>query len=268
VTIAVTGSLRTGVWQAHRDRVPAGRLLLVERPDGRRYLVPREADRASLEALLAVALPDLADTELRIEVGDDDGHSDPCATHGFVVERREHHLSLSTGGAADLAAATPVPDDVEVLPVDAVPVTDLAALDEELRQDVPGTDGWRSDPAALRAELDDAATDPATYLVARDVAVDRCVGLVRVWWNPGGPRLGLVGVVRTHRRRGLALALTARVLAVVAERNLPGVATEVDARNTASLALCERFSPVRTGDSLTFLRQPRPYGHPSCHGCS
>jgi RimJ/RimL family protein N-acetyltransferase len=268
VTIVVTGSLQTRTWQAHREGSPAGRLLLVERPDHRRYLVPRETDDGTLAALLDAALPALADTELRIEVGDGDGHADPLADHGFVVERREHCLSLSTAGAADLASATPIPDDVEVVPVDAVPVTDLAALDEELRQDVPGTDGWHSDPATLRTELADAAADPATYLVAREATADRCVGLVRVWWNPGGPRLGLVGVLRTHRRRGLALALTARAFAVVADRHVPRVATEVDAGNTASLALCRRFAPVWGGDTLTVLRQPCPSDHPSRDGCS
>ena len=78
-----------------------------------------------------------------------------------------------------------------------------------LRQDVPGSDGWRNDPATFAEQLRaDPQFDPATYLIA----VDRSgayAGLVRIWIRTAGPRLGLVAVRPAYRRQGLAMALLA-----------------------------------------------------------
>lgn len=62
----------------------------------------------------------------------------------------------------------------------------LRALDDELRQDVPGIDGWRWDEAGFRAETyDSPAYDLATYLVAVRRDGRGCAGLARVCNQPG-----------------------------------------------------------------------------------
>jgi ribosomal protein S18 acetylase RimI-like enzyme len=115
----------------------------------------------------------------------------------------------------------------------------LMRLDDALRQDVPGTDGWRWPEAAdfREATFRDGAYDPATYLVAVADTPGEYVGLARVWWKLTSPRLGMIAVLPAYRRRGIARALLAEVLAVVHERGQPEVFTEVDDRNVASRSL-------------------------------
>ena len=68
-----------------------------------------------------------------------------------------------------------------------------------------------------RSPLDDApGVDPRA--VALDEGSGEYVGIARVWMRPDLPRLGLIGLARTHRRRGIATALLAHVFCVLAER--------------------------------------------------
>jgi ribosomal protein S18 acetylase RimI-like enzyme len=131
----------------------------------------------------------------------------------------------------------------------------LRELDDQLKQDVPGADGWRWDRQGFRAETYDAPDfDPATYLVAVEQATGRYAGLARVWNRPSGPRLGLVGVARPYRRRGLARSLLAQAFAVLHRRGEPEVVAEVDVTNTASNSLLTSLGARRTGGSLELIR--------------
>ncbi len=95
----------------------------------------------------------------------------------------------------------------------------LRLLDDALRGDIPGTGGWRSTPEEFAEEtLDARAFNPPTYLVAVTQDTGECIGLVRIWMNRSGPRIGMFGVLRAYRRRGIALALLARCL--VAARDI------------------------------------------------
>jgi RimJ/RimL family protein N-acetyltransferase len=133
---------------------------------------------------------------------------------------------------------------------------DLRRLDDTLRQDVPGTAGWTWDPGDFREEtFDSAEFDPATYLVAVDVDSGRYAGLVRVWNNPGRPRLGLIGVTRPHRRRGLARALLARAFGVLHLRGQPVVTADADDTNLASRSLLLGLGARREGGSVEFIRR-------------
>lgn len=84
----------------------------------------------------------------------------------------------------------------------------LMALDDALRNDVPGAEGWESNETTFREQTYDSPYfDPEAYLVALD-AGDSYAGLVRIWNGPRPlPRLGLIGALPAHRRRGLARAL-------------------------------------------------------------
>jgi len=213
----------------------------VIRPDGRRFV-------------RAGHVPDARAGELYCTVDEADADAlRSCERLGFVVNRRESRYALPTDPDRTGLRDAALPEGFAVVTADEVDEERLRLLDDELRQDVPGTDGWRWDVAGFRAEFD-SAFDPATYLVAVDVASREYAGLVRVWNNPGGPRLGMIGVLPAYRGRGLARALLARVFAVLHERGRSEVSTEVDDENVASNALLGPLGARRTGGSIELVR--------------
>ena len=174
---------------------------------------------------------------------------------GFAVDRRELRLVLPTDPASTGLTDVALPDGYAVVRADAVAERPLRLLDDALRQDVPGTDGWRWSPEGFREETyASAAFDPAVYLVALTRAAREGAGIGRVWLTPSGPRLGLIGVLPRHRRRGLARALLAHVFAVLDRRGFAEVATEVDETNIASRALLEPLGARVVGATLELRR--------------
>jgi len=166
---------------------------------------------------------------------------------GFVVHRRENHYLVPTGTVGNVQP----PAGVELVSADRVDVGRLRELDDELRQDVPGADGWRWDAADFRDELASADFDPSVYIVAVDGG--EYVGIVRVWMGRTVPRLGFVGVSRPYRRRGVALALLSRAFGVLASREIPEVTTEIDESNTGSRGLLEGLGARRVGGSVELI---------------
>jgi ribosomal protein S18 acetylase RimI-like enzyme len=96
--------------------------------------------------------------------------------------------------------------------------------------------------------------DPATYLVAIEQATSRYAGLVRVWNRPGHPRLGLIGVGRPYRCRGLASLLLAQVFATLHQRGTAEVVAEVDVTNIGSNRLLTGLGAHRTGGLIELVR--------------
>ena len=116
------------------------------------------------------------------------------------------------------------------------------------------------DLVTSRKETYDAPDfDPATYLVAIEQASGRYAGLVRVWNRPGGPRLGLIGVGRLYRRRGLARSLLAQAFGVLHDRGKAEVVAEVDVTNTGSNRLLGGLGAWRIGGFIEMIR-PWPGG--------
>jgi RimJ/RimL family protein N-acetyltransferase len=232
-------------------------LSAVERPDGR--LAARLSDAwtepaASSAIVLAErrGAPVLVDLpEERVE------ERELLERAGFAVSRREAVVSFDVRVAlAALENAEP-PPGVDLRSAVDVDEAMLRRLDDELRQDVPGTAGWRSTPEGFReSTFDDPAFDPRTYLVAVDCEFGALLGLVRVWMNEDGPRLGLVGVRRGHRRRGTALALLAHALRAVAEAGAESVTAEHDETNRASRAVALRLGARRVGTTLQLVYEP------------
>jgi ribosomal protein S18 acetylase RimI-like enzyme len=123
---------------------------------------------------------------------------------------------------------------------------------------VPGTDGWRWDPAGFQAEtFESPFFDPSTYLIAVERESGDDAGLVRVWNKPTRPRLGLIAVLPRHRRRGLARALLARAFGVLAARGESAVSAEVDDGNLASTSLLKAVGAGRVGGSIELVRLHR-----------
>lgn len=176
-----------------------------------------------------------------------DGELAPWLATGFAEHRRGNRYVVWTGNVRD----EPPPDGVSFLTVDHVDEDRLRELDDLLRQDVPGTDGWRWDPRDFHEET--AAADPELYLVAVDEATGEYIGIARVW----GTRLGFVGVAREHRRRGIARALLSRVFAVLATRGIDEVTTEIDVDNVASRRTIEPLGSRVVGQSVEVVRRIR-----------
>jgi ribosomal protein S18 acetylase RimI-like enzyme len=78
-----------------------------------------------------------------------------------------------------------------------------------------------------------------------------------VWNVPKVPRLGLIGVTRAYRRRGLARVLLGAAFAALHGRGIEFVDAEVDSSNDASIALLSSIGAVQTGVSLELVRRHR-----------
>lgn len=177
----------------------------------------------------------------------DDNDVAAWAERGFVVHRRENRYLVPTGTVGRVDP----PAGVELVTADRVEEDRLRELDNRLRQDVPGTDGWSWDATGFRAEMAGPDYDPMVYIVAAHGL--QYVGIARIWMRHPVPRLGFVGVARPYRRRGLALALLSHVFGVLASRGIPQVTTEIDETNTASRRLLEGLGAQRVGSSVELI---------------
>jgi ribosomal protein S18 acetylase RimI-like enzyme len=203
------------------------------RPDGRRFVRSPSDD---------------AEGEVYASVGEDE--VDEWIAHGFAVNRRDQEYELPT---TTIGLVQP-PAGIEIRRADAVDEDGLRELDDALRQDVPGTDGWRWEAADFRDEtFASPHFDPAVYLVAVDGT--RYVGIVRVWMRPEGPKLGFIGVSRSHRRRGIARALLSPAFGELVSRGLESVTTAIDETNAASRGLLEGLGARSVGCSVELVRR-------------
>ena len=238
-----------GCWTAHRDGTVVGRAELWVRPDRRRWLEFRDCAPEAYPAL-AAAVPGAV--YVTIDAADDRTR-EALLDGGFVVHRAEDDYVIPTDPARTGLADVRIPPGITFVSAADVDVDVLRRLDDALRQDVPGADGWCWTPEEFAAETFGPDFDPATYLVA--VTADgRHVGLVRVWWRQTGPRLGLIAVAGSHRRQGLAKALLAQVFAIAHQRGRTHVTAEADVTNVASQTLLTSLGGRRVGGTVELVR--------------
>jgi ribosomal protein S18 acetylase RimI-like enzyme len=255
----MTGAALALTWRALDGDLVAGEVSARLRPDNRWFVY--------FDTWRPDAYPPLADAVAR-----DLGHDlyatledaeyealDACAQAGFAVHRRESYYRIPVDPAVTGLAGAVLPAGLDVLSAAAADITRLRLLDDELRQDVPGSAGWRWDAEEFRAEMFGTFFDPATYLVAVDRASGQYAGLVRIWRNRAGPRLGLVGVLAGYRRRGVARALLGQAFAVLTARGDTTVAGEADDANVAAVSLLTGLGARRYGGSVELIRR-RPVG--------
>jgi len=250
-------------WAAHRGGVAVGKAAVLVRPDARCFVVFDACHPDAYRPLLQTIAPQLR-RDLYTEIGEADVQVlQRLVGLGFVVNRREHTYAIATDPMVTGLTNRAVPAGFEILTADRVSENRLRELDEELKQDVPGADGWQWDRQGFRNETYDAPDfDPTTYLVAIEQATGRYAGLVRVWNRPSGPRLGLIGVGRGYRRRGLARLLLAQVFAILHQRGKTEVVAEVDVTNTSSNRLLTGLGAHRTGGTIELIR-PWPAAGPA-----
>jgi RimJ/RimL family protein N-acetyltransferase len=244
-------------WHALEDDVVVGKGYALHRPDGR-VLVSADTWRDDVfEVVVRAMVGDLGEPVFTVVDEDDREHLGRWSALGFRDHRREDEFVIPTDPAlTGLADAAP-PPGYTLVTADAADEDRLRDLDERLRQHVPGTAGWVSTPEDFRRQTYDSRwLDPATYLVAiRDDGDEgEYAGLARVWRGRRVPRLGLVGVLPPHRRRGLARALLAAAFRPLHERGVARVAAEVDQANTASQTLLRSIGATRTGGAIELVR--------------
>jgi ribosomal protein S18 acetylase RimI-like enzyme len=250
-------------WAAHHGEVAVGKAAALVRPDARCFVVFRTCQADAYRPLLQAIAQHLR-RDLYTEIDQADvAVLQRLVGLGFAVNRREHIYAIPTDPTITGLGDVAVPAGFEIVTVDRVSEDRLRRLDDELRQDVPGADGWRWDRQGFRRETYDAPDfDPATYLVALEQATGRYAGLVRVWNRPSGPRLGLIAVGRGYRRRGLARLLLAQVFAILQQRGKTDVVAEVDVTNTSSNRLLISIGARRTGGFIELIH-PWPAASPA-----
>jgi ribosomal protein S18 acetylase RimI-like enzyme len=226
------------------------------RPDGRLYVrcVDRWTPAAAREAA-SVASEHRGSTV--VSVGGDDAEALAALEDaGFRQSREEAVVSIALAAALRALTEDHEPSELEMRSAADVDEDRLRELDDELRQDVPGSSGWSSSPEEFRAHtFDDPAFDPRTYLVAIAPSGE-LAGLVRIWMNQEGPRLGFLGVRREVRRRGIGRTLLRHALAAVEAQGRTDVVTDFDVRNEASRSLADRLGARRIGTRLELVFEP------------
>ena len=187
----------------HREQdgdVVCGVLTARRRPDGRCFLSVAGGGRAEL---VAQACRDVAGPLYTRVDGDEVELFRVYSALGFESEMVEESFVLSFDTVLRAMRWWRVPRGFSVLPASSCDPARLFDLDNELRNYVPGCDGWAGDWEMFESELE----DDAAYFVAIEQSSGRYVGLVRIWHNPSGPRFGLVGVLHQFRPSRIALAL-------------------------------------------------------------
>ncbi len=241
-------------WHALDDDVVVGRATLFRRPDGRAYLAADAWKDEVTVALLRAAIADVPGDLFSTVAEDDAAQLALLAEVGFGPARREHEYLVPVAGV--LAGTTGgVPAGFRIVSAADCDMERLMRLDDALRHDVPGTAGWVNEPAEFRRYTFGAPQfDPELYLLAV-TDDDRYAGLVRLWPANRVARLGLIGVLRWHRRRGLASALLRAAFRPLAARGVEQVSAEADATNVASVTLLTKLGATRTGGAIE-LRRP------------
>jgi GNAT superfamily N-acetyltransferase len=243
------------IWRALDGDVVAGEASARLRPDNR-WFVYFDTWRADAWPPLADAVARDLGRDLYVTLEDAEYDAlDACAQAGFAVHRRESCYRIPADPAATGLARAVLPAGLGVLSAADADITRLRLLDDALRQDIPGCEGWRWDAGEFRAETFSRSFDPATCLVAVDRASGEYAGLVRIWRSRAGPRLGLIATLAGYRRRGVARALLGQAFTVLAARGDTSVAGEVDDTNVASLSLLAGLGARRYSGNVELIRR-------------
>lgn len=249
-----------GSWEARAGGGRIGSLRALVRPDRRCHLAFRDCRADAYPPLLARATAEL-DRDLYTRA--DEPELDRLTALGFQVRRRERRYRIPVAQARSRVPAIGPPPGIDLVSAADADLDRLRLLDDALRQEIPGADGWRWIPEEFREETFSEGFDPATYLVAVAHRTGDHVGLVRVWLRPDRPRLGCLGVLPAYRRTRVTAALLGTALSAVDPRRYPALGTEIDATNHAADALARRCGAVLTGDSHELILHRRAPGDPA-----
>jgi GNAT superfamily N-acetyltransferase len=242
-------------WRALDGADVVGAITAFLRPDNR-WFAWFDSCRADAYRPLVAAVAGNVGSDLYATADEDDAEAAARFIDlGFAQSRREGIYLIPTDPGRTGLADVAVPGETVIISAASADEDDLRLLDDALRQDVPGNDGWAWDPGDFHAETFGDDFDPATYLVAADTSGGGYIGLARIWIGPGTPRLGLIAVLPSYRRRDVARALLARAFGVLHVRGQAEVTAEIDDTNTASLTLLGGIGARRKGGTAEFVKQ-------------
>jgi len=234
-------------WHAIENDLVVGRGHASRRLDGRTFLSIDTWRDAVFDRLAAAMLADQPAPRYTVVDETDRDLTANWERAGFTRERRESEFVVPT----ELTPVDP-PSGVVITTAAEAP---LRELDRAIRAEVEATVGWQTMPAeVLPWQGGTRPLDPSKYTVA--VRDGRYVGLVRVATRTRQPRIGLVAVLTTERRHGIARALLTHTLSGLHQAGFEAVTAEVDETNTAALALFEGLGAQRTGGSLELISRP------------
>jgi mycothiol synthase len=186
----------------------------------------RAAERASGDARLFSAA-----------LTQDEAAAHLLAGRGYTWARRFWHMEVEL--EIGLQAPIPLPSGIELRPLD--PERDLRAAHRILEEAFE--DHWDYTPASYEEFLDlnvhQDDFDPSLWIVAVDA--NEPVGVLSGSAHTDRGWVAEVGVLRSHRGRGIATALLRASFAEFGRRGLPRVRLNVDSDNlTGAVSLYER----------------------------
>lgn len=181
-------------------------------PDRRVRLSLDCRDSTAYQPLIRAAVAAL-NADIRVTVsGSDLVQRRAYTAVGFRLEYTEDVYSARFTTAVAALRKAELPDGFTVITADRADGRSWFTLDNTLRQDIRGNEGWRGDLKWFADHnYDSPYFDPAAHLIAVDDSNGEYAGLVRFRNGPlRQPRLGMLGVLRQYRGCGLGEALMAR----------------------------------------------------------
>jgi ribosomal protein S18 acetylase RimI-like enzyme len=187
----------------------------------------------------------------------DVGHHVLMEREGYLPVR---HFFLMLRPSLDDIPDTPVPEGLEVRPVEPTQLRELFDADVEAFRDHFG--GVDSSDATFRSWADRPTFDPSIFLVAWD-GDEIAGGVINGIYPEENERLGVrrgfldsVFTRRAWRRRGLAGALICRSLVVLRERGMTSAGLGVDASNPSKALKLYRTFGFEERERSTAFRKP------------
>ncbi len=201
------------------------------RPDNKLFLnfgCPDEAAYAPLSKRIAEEM--VRDLYVSLSGGDTKKHQN-------LTEARFHMDLVSEVFEVPFVSVMerlPRPFDVSefrIVSADEIDPEFLLDIDNRLRNQVPGTDGWVGSLQWIVEELAESPPfDARTYLVGLTDRGDPA-GLIRIWRNPDGPRFGMVATLPEFRRSLLGPELIRRALVAASSWGFATFRTETSINN-------------------------------------
>ncbi|MGF1667087.1 MAG: GNAT family N-acetyltransferase [Acidimicrobiia bacterium] len=244
-------------WLAVSDGEAAAAVSTWWRPDDRTFLYFVGSDRDAY-SLLTEAVVDALAQPVHTFVDAEDGELvGALRSAGFEVEVVEERFRIRFDRVLAWLRRAWVPSGFGIHPADTVDEDRLFILDNMLRQDTLGTDGWQGDRDWFHEELVESPPfDPSAYLVAVDDRTGGYVGLVRIWRNPTGPRFGLIGVVPEYRSTTIAGALLRQALLAASEWGHETFTAETSPSNPTIYRRMGRIDANSLGRFHQMVRHP------------
>lgn len=242
-------------WLAVRGGNAVGAVVAGLRPDNRMLLTFDCHELSAYDALTEAAAAALDRPLYTVTDSDDRPAVIALRAAGFTSDFVGERFRIAFDTALDRLRRAWIPSGFSIHPADTLDEERLFTLDNTVRHDVPGTDGWRGDRDWFHEELAESPPfDPAGYLVAIDDRNGEYVGLVRIWRNAAGPRLGLVGVIRQYRNTPIAAVLLKRALTAASDWGHASFVTETSRANTVVYPRLMRLGAESLGEFERLVR--------------